>query len=205
MKRIVNKTLVILYKFCNFVYEFYMRKRLKNKDFSIICSNCIGGVIYHRLGKKFLSPTINLWLSQNDFIKMVLNLREYMNKDLIFVLTENAFPVAMLGDVKIYFNHYSNEEEAKISWEKRKKRINYDNLYLIMYDRDGITREDILKLEEVSYKGKIVLSEKDYPDIEYVKKIKPSGRPGGEQFMDKDIWGLRTFEKQFDYVKWLNR
>lgn len=27
------------------------RKRLKNDNFTILCSNCIGGVIYHRLGK----------------------------------------------------------------------------------------------------------------------------------------------------------
>ena len=36
---------------------------------SIICSNCIGGEIYHDLGMKFYSPTINLWMSESDFLK----------------------------------------------------------------------------------------------------------------------------------------
>lgn len=31
------------------------RKRLTNDQFTILSSNCIGGVIYHRLGKQFLS------------------------------------------------------------------------------------------------------------------------------------------------------
>ena len=59
----------IYHKFINLVcinynkfYERTLRTKLKNKDFSIICSNCIGGIIYNRLGQKFLSPTINLWM-----------------------------------------------------------------------------------------------------------------------------------------------
>lgn len=47
------------------------RKRLKNDNFTIISSNCIGGLIYHRLGKEFNSPTINLRFYQNEFIKFV--------------------------------------------------------------------------------------------------------------------------------------
>lgn len=31
--------------------------RLKNKDFSILTNHCMGGIIYHDLGLKFLSPT----------------------------------------------------------------------------------------------------------------------------------------------------
>lgn len=39
----------------------YNRMRLKNKDFSIICGTCAGGVITHRLGKKiFVSNSKSL-------------------------------------------------------------------------------------------------------------------------------------------------
>ena len=115
-----------------------MRKKLRNDNFSIICSNCIGGVIYHRLGKQFLSPTINLWMNQKDFLKMALDLKSYMSKELAFIKGEYDYPIALLGDVKVYFNHAKTEEEARHSWEQRKTRINYDNLYVIMYDRDGL-------------------------------------------------------------------
>lgn len=204
-KKVYYKTLTITQKIYTNGYELKLRKRLKNKDFSIICSNCIGGVIYHRLGKKFLSPTINLWLHQDDFLKLVLNLKEYISKDLVFIESEYDYPVAMLDDIKIYFNHSKTKEEAKSNWDKRKKRIDYNNIFIIMYDRDGITKDDIRKLESVNCKNKIVLSDKEYKDIDYVLTIKPNyDKVNGQQYLDRDILDKRTFEKHFDFVRWLN-
>lgn len=60
MKKILNFILHLLYK-------VYCRFRLKNKDFSIISRNCIGGVMYHDLGLKCTSPTVNLFFYPDDF------------------------------------------------------------------------------------------------------------------------------------------
>ena len=43
------------------VYRMILRIKLKNKDFSIISSNCNGGVILSDLNIKFNTPTINLF------------------------------------------------------------------------------------------------------------------------------------------------
>ena len=202
--KIRNKVLSLISYTLNLFYECIMRKRLKNDSFTIICSNCIGGIIYHRLGKEFLSPTINLWMYQTDFLKFVQNLKGYLAKELIFIETDDDFPVAKLGDIKIFFNHYDSEQDAKESWNRRKQRIRYDNLFLIMYDRYGITESDIRKFGEVECRNKLVISYHDYPKNEYVKKMVPSRKRNGQQCMDVDVLGFRTFEKQFDYVKWLN-
>ncbi len=164
----------------------------------------MGGVIYHRLNKKFLSPTINLWMHQPDFLKFVMNLDKYISEELEFVKTEYEYPVGKLGDVRIYFNHSKSEAEARESWNRRKERIQYDNLYIIMYERDGITKDDILRLNQVICKNKIVFSEKEYKDIDYVMTIKPTSKLFGEQYLDKDWLGMRSFEKHFDFVNWLN-
>ena len=42
------------------VYYRRLRKRLKNRDFSLFSPNCYTGLIYHRLGLQFKSTTINL-------------------------------------------------------------------------------------------------------------------------------------------------
>lgn len=188
----------------NWLYERYRRKHLKNKDFTILCSNCIGGIIYHRLGLEFRSPTVNLWMRQRDFLKLASNLWK-LEKDLIFIDSDYEYPVAMLDDITIYFNHSKTEADARNSWNRRVKRINYDNLFLIMYDREDITKEDILSLGKIPCRGKLVLSDKVYPDIPYVKTLKPSKRLFGQQFIDRDWFGFRTFEKHFDFVKWLNQ
>ena len=54
------------------------RKSLNNRDFSIICNNCVGGgVISHELGQRFNSPTVNLFMNHEDYIKFLTKLTHY--------------------------------------------------------------------------------------------------------------------------------
>ena len=42
-------------------------------------------------------------------------------------------------------------------------------------------------------------------DLEYAYFIKEAkGRANSESFLDKDKYGIRTFEKEWDFVSWLN-
>lgn len=188
------------------LYQKKLRKKLKNKNVSIICSNCIGGIIYHRLGMQFLSPTINLYINQSDFIKFAINLKEYLQESLIFIETEHSFPVAKLGDITIHFNHYKSEADARDSWEKRKKRINYQNLFVIMYDKDGVSKEDLRKLKNINCKGICVISNSEYSDLSYVVKIPVNMSDPKQRYrLDfNEYTGIRRFEKYFDYVEWFN-
>ena len=189
------------------LFETICRLRIRNRNFTILCSNCIGGIIYNRLGMKFLSPTVNLYIRQYDFIKFIKDPQLYLSKELKFIKTEYTFPVGLLGDIRIHFNHTDNERDARQDWERRKKRINWDNLYIIMYDRDGLTREQIYSLRNIRCKRLIVLSEWDkYPELDYVYQIKRTGirRNNDQVFLDDDFFGIRTFEKQWNFVKWLN-
>ena len=187
-------------------YENRLRSKLKNNNFSIICSNCIGGIIYHRLGLKFLSPTINLWMWQYDYLKFVLDLERYLSLELEFIESEYNYPVAKLGDITIYFNHYKTEKEAEESWNKRKQRINYDNLFLIMYDKDGLTEKDLEKLKDIKCKGKLVISNNKYKNLDYVINIPADmNNPETRYRLNKNkLTGIRKFEKYFDYINWLN-
>lgn len=193
-------------KLCKKIFEGVQRKRLKNDNFTIVCSNCVGGVIYNRLGKQFLSPTVNLWFLQDEFIKFLMDLKGYLAEELVFVDSKYNYPVAQLRDIKVHFAHYHTEEESREAWNRRKSRINYDNLYIIMYDRDGVTREDLLKLKDVPCKGKVVFSEhvRNYEGVDYLHTMKPHRNENGALFTHEDWFGFKTFEKQFDYVKFLN-
>ena len=146
-------------------------------------------------------------MRQYDYLKFVLNLKYYISLELEFIDSQYNHPVAKLDDITIYFNHYKNNSDANKSWEERKKRINYDNLFLIMYDKDGITKEDLEKLKDVKCKGKIVISNNDYSDLDYVLKIPVDmENPNTRYRLDKDEWtGKRRFEKRFNYVEWFNR
>ena len=198
-------------RFYSFFYEKKQRRRLKNHDFSILCPSCIGGVIYHRLGQRFLSPTINLWMRQRDFLKFVSNLDYYIEKKLVFVEGVEVagkvcdYPVGKIEDIFIFFNHSDSKEEAEADWEKRKVRINYDNLYLIIYDREDITVDDLIEFGKIECANKIILTSKKYDNLPYAQTIVPhQNRLFSFNYLDKDFFGKRTFEKQWDYVKWIN-
>lgn len=51
--------------------NMHNRIKLKNKDFTLIASNCNGCLICHDLNVKFNSPFVNLYLESRDFIKYI--------------------------------------------------------------------------------------------------------------------------------------
>ncbi|MBD5807115.1 DUF1919 domain-containing protein [Limosilactobacillus walteri] len=52
------------------------KQRLKNENFTILASKCAEGVIYPKLGLKFLSTTINLWFKTSDFLNSALLIKK---------------------------------------------------------------------------------------------------------------------------------
>lgn len=187
-----------------------LRKRLKNHHFTIIAPTCIAGVIYHELGEQFLSPTINLWMHDKDFLKFAHHLKEYLSYDLKFVQGIDKTPTAYCGDILIHFNHYKSEEEANAKWIERKQRVNYDNLFIIMADQpDGgiITHEDMLSLKDIECKGKVVFTVKDYDDMDYLVHLpKDPAKDCVNMYMfDKSpVLGRYRWERVWDYVNWIN-
>lgn len=201
-----------LFRLIDGLISKHFRKRLKNDGFTILCSNCVGGVLYHRLGKEFLSPTVNLYFTNPDFVEFCLHLDYYLEQKLCFIETEHKYPVAQLrgnGDeiptVTVYFNHDSVNEEAERKWERRKTRINRDNLYIILYKLDGITIEQIKRLESVKCRNKVILTAKPLPEISWSHYIRPKMRSQYPySYLGKDVFGMRHIEKAFDFVTFLN-
>lgn len=190
-----------------------VRKKIKNSDFTILSCNCMGGLIYHELGMKFTSPTINTMILSADFLKFVSNLDYYLEQELRFTSEpihvngeRVTCPVAFLDDVMISFTHYKTDEESKIKWNERKKRINYDNMYVVFNDRDGVTIDDVKKVNWSRFKNVAVFTAKEYDDCDcavYLKRYKKNDCVGN--INEKDLLtGLRVYEKDFDYIGFLN-
>ncbi len=188
------------------LYGKKMQKQLKNKEFTILSCNCAAGIIYHRYDQPFLTPTINLWIDQKEFLKFVSDLDYYLAQKLHFIKTDAGYPVAECGDIKIWFNHYTNERDAEKKWEERKKRIRRDNLFLLMSERDGITREDILKFGEIPCRNRVIFTSQRYEDIPYACFLPPyEGEEQVGYYLQKNpITDQTVMERYFDITKWLN-
>lgn len=188
------------------LYGNKMRRNLKNQEFTILSCNCAAGIIYHRYDQPFFSPTINLWIDQKEFLKFAENLDYYLKQDLNFIKTDVGYPVAECGDIKIWFNHYKEEEDARKCWERRKKRIRRENLFLMMSERDGITKEDILRFGQIPCRNRVIFTSHKYEDISYACYLPPyEGQEEVGYYLQKNPVTDRTImEKYFDVTNWLN-
>lgn len=119
-------------------FDFEQYLRLRESRISIISDNCWGGLTYHSLDYPFLSPFINMYVKEGDFGKLMTSFSDYMQMPLEFVRTElntikgNVYPVCHIGDVEIHCNHYESFEQAKAVWDARKRRLNYQNIFVKM-------------------------------------------------------------------------
>ena len=125
-------------------------KDMHAEGITFISQNCIGGVLYHDLGLQFLSPMINTFIPEPGFVKLVLNLRHYMEQELV-VRWHETYPVGMLEDVEIHFMHYETCKDAKEAWNRRKQRINWDKIFVIGTDRDGFDETVYELWKQVKY------------------------------------------------------
>lgn len=134
-----------------------VQKRIANavsgvnaEGITFISQNCIGGVLYHDLGLQFLSPTVNTFIPEPGFVKLVLNLRHYMEQELVIRWGEE-YPIGMLDDVEIHFMHYETCKEARETWDRRKTRINWDKIFIIDTDRDGFDETIYEQWKRIEY------------------------------------------------------
>ena len=189
-----------------------MRGELENRDFSFLVPNCLGGILLHDLGLRFLSPTVNLMMRQDDFLSFVTNLDAYLSEQLSFLKRpEGECPRAFLSpaglpQILIHFTHYKTEQDASQKWYERAKRLNKDNLFILIEERDGIGRKELEAFGTLKARGIVAFTCNEYPDLPYCVYL-PQYHAAGEvgNILKKHLLDdSREYEHHFDFVKWFN-
>ena len=116
-----------------------LRKKIANSNITIISQNCIGGVIYSMLGMRFNSPTINMFIEDENFVKLVENLHHYCNMSAEPLIEKYvdpidntiSYPKIKVDDIELCCMHYKNCDDAIQAWNRRSKRVNYNNVLVI--------------------------------------------------------------------------
>ena len=192
-------------------YVKNIRERSKDiPDFTLLTSDCMAGLIYHTMGRQFLSPTINMSITDPDFLKLLCDIPYYFEQEIRFEETSH-YPIGYLGEgsktVKINFEHYKTEEEAREKWDARKKRMT-DNIYIVVADRD-LSEEEIevfRHLEDyLPVKRKVMFTwNQERADGKEIFHVKTYGRERIKNWSKIRKDGFRDYEIFFDYVAWLN-
>lgn len=166
----------------------------------------------------FQSPTINLFIEDEDFVKLVENPKYYFSIEPVPYIEQYIepmdstikYPLIKVGDIVIHCRHYENCKEAIEAWDRRRKRIDYDNIYIIATDWNLHNKEGLIdRIEESNY-PKVIFTYKRYNKINCVHlkgekwKIDNRGlvRPAIPNYSENGY--IRNFEELMDFPKWIN-
>lgn len=209
LKKVLVKTVT---KITKRKYLKKVRKRAVGlPDFTLFSSDCLAGILYHDLNREFLSPTINLWFEEKDFLKFCISPQYYLNCDFHFLPEAEkdvSYPVGCLGEgdrrISVYFEHYKSNQECVENWNRRKARIDWDNLFVVMSDLE-LSDADIQKFYQIQAKRKIMFTwHPERTDGKEIFQIGHHGKDHVRRYSNLNRNGFRDFELFFDYVRWLN-
>ncbi len=153
-------------------------RNIKTREFCIIASNCTGTLPYRFLDIPYNTPTVNLLFLAPCYLKFIQNLEHYLNEPLVFYPTSkypegesirnnfrHHYPIGTLDDIEVHFMHYQTAAEAKNKWDRRKKRVDPDNLIFAFTDKDLCTPALLEEFDSLPYPNKYVLTAKNWPQL----------------------------------------
>lgn len=156
-------------------------------DTTIIASNCVGSRLSLLAGYRFNSPTVDLFITPDDFLAFVQNLDAYL--DLPFLsddamAADEGWPVAILeaeglAPVRLHLQHYDSVAEAEKKWRDRAPRINRHDLIVCHTDKRA-THPHLQAFDALAHR-KIVFTHRPQPEIRsacYVPGYEDQGEVG---------------------------
>ena len=189
-----------------FTLEKY--KKLRHSQLSILSMNCFAGLLYHRFGLPFLSPMINMFTSDEDFIKFLKAPMKNVSAKLKLLRTERNeglkidYPVYKIGDTEWEMNHYGDANVAYRKWCERSFRINWFNLLVTMYTEKP---EILAEFDKFPYSKKVcfVPFKSDLDSAYFVDVEKYGGELwqvvngiGTGKVIEYDMWDMLLYGKK---------
>ena len=210
MKKSLKLLCKKIIKKVNNIFAFFRRKRINNLDFTIISNNCWGGKCYEFFNMEKLSPTIGCYFFASDYIKFLNRLKYYLNKEINMINAKDSkyydilkqkdqlnIPIGKIEDIEIVFLHYKDPKIAKAKWERRIKRVNYDNIIFKFSYMNECTEKDLYDFDRIKGVKKILFITKnnEHHDNAYIYENITDG------LIENDT---KDWNKHFNIYKFLN-
>lgn len=107
--------------------------------------------------KSYVSMFINLYMSNEDFLTAMENWDLFWNTEIVEVKTHNCkYPIGEGGlGVRMHFMHYQSFSEAKSAWDRRKTRIDMNNMVIMLTNFEGASNI-LYRFDKLTFKNKII-------------------------------------------------
>lgn len=142
------------------LFDFKRYVSLIENPITILSNDCWGGVLYHALYLPFHSPTVNMFVPEESYCKLISNLEYYLREPLQLKregdMRKNYCPLGKIGEgeeeITLEFIHNTTFEDGWKLWERRKKRINFNNIFVKMgFDYSEKSEEYLKVFDSIPY------------------------------------------------------
>lgn len=142
----------------NIFHSFtYPIKQHNNSSPSIVCNMCLGGILSHERGWQFRSPFVNLMIPADEFVELIQNLQTNINLDISDISDNSKYPIGLLGGkFHLHFIHYRTFQEAVEKWRERSKRIDYNNIYIILVQTKSCSTKGLINFQSLPFKKRLL-------------------------------------------------
>ena len=180
---------------------------------SIISNNCFGGCIAKDYHMEFCSPTINLQILPEEFPKFCANIRHYMDAELVeytelsdehkaycehmFGYVPMEYPMGLIDDILVVFQHYESFAESKECWDKRKARVDFNDMCYFLHAKNETYADCVKEFLALNLPHSEAVTEGF--DVEGAHRFDTP--PGLDCFYF--VGGKRVIEQNFSIRKWL--
>lgn len=209
---LMNKLRNLLAHYLRNFYSSWRRARLTCGAPTILSRDCTGGILCHDLGLQFRSPTVNLSMPPEDFIIFCQYLPAFLAAEVQEAAERQmSFPVGRLstdhGSITLYFVHYESFLEAKEAWNRRRGRVDRNNMRVILHvPPSQLTTQLLDDFELLPYEHKVLLSygidTKKHPHGYNLPIYKTGSTPSINRYHTP--YAVKRYMDDFNWVAFLN-
>lgn len=164
-------------------------------------------------GLPYRFPTCGTFFFAKEYLRFLSDLKGYLEAELTPLAVQDsryadtlrpkrggdALVLGRIRDVEIVFLHYDSFAEAKEKWDRRKTRVDFDNLLIKFNDQNGFVTEDYDTFAALPFAHKVLFTAhrelKGKPYVVYFDCYEKQG------YCVDDI---KTSNRYFDLKKYLN-
>lgn len=184
--------------------KFLRRGRLRNKSLTIISNDCWGSFMYQYFDMPFNSPFIGLFLTADDYLTL-LEHPEILDTPPMMTDARHSrhaadyahlrnYPLGVLPrGVEIHFLHYPDAETALAKWNRRVRRIDWNNCLVKFSQGHDTGNEEVARFSALPYPHKVCLTSRryDYPCAVWLNEF------DGENYFVKSYWKVSLWHYDF--------
>lgn len=182
----------------------------KPKNIIILSSDCVGGRIMKDYALPCHTPTVNIWYSGIDFMKLCEDPLKYFDME----IEEGGFddeghPTGRLGDIVLHFGHEDSFEAGARKWMRgtrsfRKAVQSPHEICVIFNDRNGFTEDLVGRFENLPYSHKVLFTHKPHHNAPHTFYMDGEDRLEFVRTMTlfEGLLPIRRRYERFDFYQW---